>query len=133
MIHAFRNLTMRTSNRHANNIIASVMFRLAIERDECTANTSFEDQQAHFTKMMKKSIISTASCGLRIGQNTIISHTSLSENLTASLNHLKRISDFIERGDGIWYKSHSNGAIEFFDGVENENQRVEGPRLTHFR
>lgn len=56
----------------------------------------------------------------------------LANNTTSSLQHLKRIADYLELGESVWYKSHET-AIEFFDGFNEPESREEGPILTHFR
>ena len=63
-------------------------------------------------------------------------NTRISKNLMQSLNqyqaHLERISDYLIRGPGIWWKQTSEG-VEFFDGSMECDFRPEGPKLTHFR
>ena len=56
----------------------------------------------------------------------------MEKNKTAALQHLKRVSDFLELGDGVWYRVHDTG-IEFHDGFDELAYRDEGPIRTHFR
>ena len=56
----------------------------------------------------------------------------MERNRTSALEHLKRISDYLELGETVWYRVHDS-AIEFLDGFEEPSQRDEGPTPTHFR
>ena len=53
-------------------------------------------------------------------------------NQTAALEHFKRIADYLELGEGVWYKCHDS-EIEFLDGSQEEDYKGAGPVKTHFR
>ena len=62
----------------------------------------------------KKSHISNASPGqTEMGLNTGIPHAILAQYQTASLKHLRQVSDYFELGQGVWY-SNDYTAITFF-------------------
>ena len=56
----------------------------------------------------------------------------LKVNQTAALEHFKRIADYLELGEGVWYKCHDS-EIEFLDGSQEEDYKGAGPVKTHFR
>lgn len=114
-------------------MITNSLFRIAVQRKgNHTTAASFDTQNRRINDYAEKSIISKASTGVYLGRNTIVSHNKLAENTTASISHFKRVADFLELGDGVWYKVHPT-AIEFLDGYHEPASRKEGPTLTHFR
>lgn len=68
----------------------------------------------------------------RLGGNTIISHKRMEKYKTATLSHLRRVADYLERGCGVWFKIH-NEAVEFLDGDAEQDFRIQGPAKTSFR
>lgn len=121
----FRQLSLRTSNRKSEQVITNALFRLSVHRKNPAAATrsSFEVQQ---------SLISQASQGLSLGQNTAMTNEFLNAHQTASLTHLKRIGDYLELGPGTWYTVEDQ-AIVFRDGWREPEYHAEGPSRTHFR
>ena len=111
------------------------MFRLSVERlKDKNILTAFYKQQRQVLRMeQKKSHISNASSGLtKMGLNTVIPHAMLEQYQTASLEHLRQVSDYLELGQGVWYSSDDT-AITFFDGADCPESRPEGPVKMHFR
>lgn len=86
-------------------------------------STSFDRQESALTQ---------AASGVAQGANTVISSSFLTSNKTATLNHFRRIADYLELGHGVWYKVE-NSTITFFDGATELDYRTEGPTLAHFR
>jgi len=56
----------------------------------------------------------------------------LKAHKTATLHHFRRIADFLEIGEGVWFKVH-DGGVEFKDGKNCPDNYNSGPILTHFR
>ena len=107
------------------------MFRLALQRVYKDELTAFEKQNAKVESELKKSIISTSSDQLRLGVNTILPISMLTEMKTAALSHFYRISDYIELGPNVWYTVEDNHII-FHDGKDDPESR-DGPIMTHYR
>ena len=73
LLFVYRELTLRTSNRHADTIISNAMFRLTVERmKKDLSPNAFIIQDKKITKALEKSAISRASNGLFLGCNSII-------------------------------------------------------------
>ena len=111
------------------------MFRLSVERlkDKNILTAFYKQQRQVFRMEQKKSHISNASSGLtKMGLNTVIPHAMLEQYQTASLEHLRQVSDYLELGQGVWYSSDDT-AITFFDGADCPESRPEGPVKMHFR
>ena len=55
-------------------------------------------------------------------------------NCYAYQAHIERISDFLFPGKGVWWHFNNDiGTIIFHDGSAEPDERLEGPRLHHFR
>ena len=120
----FRQISRRTSNRKSEHVITNALFRLSVQRQHPAATrSSFEEQQ---------SLISRASQGLPLGQNTVIANNFLYTHQTAALTHLKRIGDYLELGPGVWYTAEDD-AIVFRDGYGEPEYHPQGPSRMHFR
>lgn len=128
----YRTLSLRTSNRHADNVITNCMFRLSLQRKYAKQTTSFDRQNARVADTMKKSPISQASSHLALGHNTIMPFSMLEVYRKSATQHMRRIADYLEMGEGVWYTIEGNNIV-FRDGAADPETQSPGPYLTSFR
>lgn len=78
-----------------------------------------------------KSRVENAAQGLPEFQGTQVKKAFLKERLHSWQCHLQRISRFLAPGE-VWWKELDDAYV-FFDGDSDNDLRVEGPVLCHFR
>lgn len=66
-------------------------------------------------------------------QNTIIPQSVLQKFSEHYQAHLERISDYLLPGPGVWWKPTTQSGIMFLDGSNEDEHRLNGPTLQHFR
>ena len=80
----------------------------------------------------KHSIIGKYAETLPPPDNTSFAHSEINSNEYQA--HLERISDFLLPGEGIWWHYDDEiMSIVFHDGKDEPNDRIQGPKLHHFR
>lgn len=62
---------------------------------------------------------------------TILTARFIQSNKVATLQHLRRVSDYIVEGEGVWYTEVDKNII-FHDGADDTTDH-EKPALYHFR
>lgn len=108
------------------------MLRLSLQKKHLKQTTSFEKQNARVANEMKKSEISKSSAHLALGHNTIMPFSMLQGYREAATQHLRRIADYIEMGEGVWYTMEGSHLV-FKDGLNDPETQEAGPYLTSFR
>ena len=116
-----KQITKRTSNNQPKHIIQNIIERIQIERSQKQQLVDQED-----------SSIKTLGNSIGPMPNTIIPTQLMVSIPNHYQAHLERISDFLSKGEGIWWKKHALG-IEFLDGSNQGDYHSLGPKLMHFR
>lgn len=116
-----KQITKRTSNNQPNHIIKNIIERLQIERSQ---KKPLVDQEDSSIKTLGNSIVPMP--------NTVIPTQLMASIPNHYQAHLERISDFLSKGEGIWWKKHPLG-IEFLDSSNQNDYHSLGPNLMHFR
>ena len=98
-------IAKRTSNNQPNHIIKNIIERIQIERSQ---KQQLVDQEDSSIKALCNSM-----------PNTVIPTQLILSIPNPYQVHLERISDFLSKGEGIWWK-HTLG-IEFLDGSDQNN------------
>ena len=125
VFNSINNITRMTSSYHPDHIIGNVFIRIQAEKDLKSLQPSISDtQEAYVTKL--------ASSLPNFG-NTVIPKQMLIRNRKVWQAHLERTCDFLLAGEGIWWRTCTNGDIEFFYAKENPEAVPQGPTLHHFR
>ncbi|CAB4035866.1 Hypothetical predicted protein [Paramuricea clavata] len=119
VFNSINSITRTTSSYHPHHIIGNVFIRLQAEKDLKSLQPSISDtQEAHVTKL---------ASSLPTFENTVIPKQMLTRNPRFWQAHLERICDFLLAGDGIWWRTCTNGDIEFFDAKGNPDAVPQGP------
>ncbi len=122
MFNQCKSITKATSNQNANQLITNILIRTQEEeKARSTLNDSFHRQESEVQKLAQ---------ALPPKENTIIPNSWISESPRQYQTHLERISDYLVKGPGLWWRSVENG-IEFFDCTHD----TEFPehQMRHFR
>jgi len=117
------DITRKTWNKHMEDLVPNAFLHIQAE-DQSHEKESFQRQEKDITKLAKS---------LPQPTNTIISKEFMIKKSSLWKAHLYRIADYLTPGPGIWWKWKEDGAVEFFDGPTEPEERPEGPVLTHFR
>lgn len=106
---------------------------MTVERKKEAKAASGFDPERQLRNALALSSIRRASSGLRLGSNSYIPNSLMALYHTASLQHLKKISDYIEVGQEVWYKADECG-LAFYDGQDERPETLQlGPRKSNFR
>lgn len=103
-----------------------------MQRKHIQKITSFDRQNSRVDTTLKQSEISKASDHLALGFNTILPFDLFEAYPSACKNHLMRIADYVELGQGHWYSIEGRNLV-FHDGKTDPDTREAGPPLTSFR
>jgi hypothetical protein len=117
-----RKTATATSNRHAENIISSLVIRLQAKTELKGVHTVVQDSE---------SSVSKASKHILPYKGTIVERSFLNSRLRSWQQHLRRRSPFLEV-ERVWWK-HLPGGYIFHDGDANDESHSEGPKLLHYR
>ena len=118
-----KEITKRTSNGHASHIIPNSLLRIQAE------NLMSEKPKPIVTQ---HSLIGKYAETLPPSQNTIFTKDEI--DCFGYQAHLERISDFLLRGEGVWWHFDDvSKCIIFHDGAEEPKSRPQGPPVHHFR
>lgn len=120
MFQQAKGITKATSNNHTEHVISNVIQRLHFEQGVENEIASQETQ------------IKSLAQALGPMENTVFPHSMLEKVSEHYQAHLERISDFLLRGPGVWWKETPRGII-FFDGSDEKEYQDDGPTLQHFR
>ena len=121
--NTIKEITKRTSNGHANHIIPNSLLRIQAEN---------MTKEKPMPVISKHSIIGKYAETLPPPDNTSFAHSEINSNEYQA--HLERISDFLLPGEGIWWHYDDEiMSIVFHDGKDEPNDRIQGPKLHHFR
>lgn len=117
------NITSKTWSRRIEDLSSNPILHAQVEK-ECKPTNVIQREEREISKL--------ATALPKMG-NTVLPKTFIDEYAGDWNAHLKTISDFLKRGEGVWWKETDESCIEFFDGPEEPSFRPEGPRLHHFR
>ncbi|CAG2195361.1 unnamed protein product [Mytilus edulis] len=117
-----RSISVRTSNRQAKYVVDNCVLRFLAKQDSEDQIDSFEHQD---------SAISQQARLLPPRGNSIIPGQLIASRHRLIQAHCQRISDFLEVGINVWWKT-SEGHVEFLDGPHENHSQDCGPNLHHF-
>jgi len=114
----------KLTNRRPGDVITPSLVRLQAEQQmaETRQGNAVKAQESQISKYHK---------ALPVFPNTIV-HRYIVKNPKEYQAHLQSISDFLVRGEGVWWQHIASG-VEFLDGPDEPNLRPQGPPLHHFR
>lgn len=93
----------------------------------------YEDDTKHTDSVaLQESEVQKLARAMGPMQNTVIPTSILTGASSHYQAHLERISDYVAKGPGVWWK-HTTKGIEFLDGDSEVDHKTEGPNLMHFR
>ena len=109
------NITKQCSNNHPQNVIDNAILRLQAESSRMMK--TLQQQEGEVKKL--------ASTWINPG-NTFFPTEDIESNCLLFQSHLERISDYLSKGPGVWWKQTPSG-IEFFDGPAEAANNSKGP------
>ena len=118
-----RRATLATSNRHAENIVITILLRLQAKKASGQTLHSVNEADSQVSK---------AAANLPKCKQTEIHKTFIATRMHSWQAHLEQISHYLVKGKGIWWKDDEN-KYYFFDGDDDPNCHPQGPILLHFR
>ena len=116
------DITMKTWSKRIEDLPRNAILHLQAEKKNAGSDYILKEER-EISKMAKS---------LPKLDNTVILKTDLEKYADDWAAHLKLIADFLEPGEGVWWKEMEDH-IEFLDGLEEACFRQEGPQLHHFR
>ena len=119
-----KDMVHKATNRKPQNVIPNILLRLQAKQKRGDMYISYHSALSRVSKAVSEL--------KHDGANTTITHSFLTGRMSSWQENLKRISPFLRRGEGVWWKSTEEG-YEFHDGREEPDFRPEGPELLHFR
>ncbi|XP_028515940.1 uncharacterized protein LOC114575385 [Exaiptasia diaphana] len=66
-------------------------------------------------------------------ENTIIPKSVLTKESREWQAHCSKLADYLQPGEGKWWKWMEDGSVMFFDAPGEDDSRPEGPSLYHYR
>lgn len=123
--HAGQQLLPATaaSNRHPQNVLYTAVLRL---QAKAAFKSGVDAQQ------VADSIVAKAGGDVPKYSGTLISKTFIQSRERSWQTHLRRISHYLLRGKGTWWKETEAG-YQFLDSDQDPPIQPEGPPLRHFR
>ena len=116
-------ITRATSNQHTNHIISNILVRLHYEKKRnVNASSTIQAQEGYVSKLVKT---------LPSRTNTLIPFNWIENSPLHYQAHLERIGDFLQQGQGGWWRFTDSG-VEYFD-METPQTPPPTPTLQHFR
>ena len=125
----FRDVAENCTNRQAQHVISTGLFRFVMSERTGETESTYEDQESAIQVSMI-SLASNAVMGL--GANSRFTHDFLQKHQTATLNHFRRIADYLELSSDTWYRVDGVG-VTFLDGDDELSSRPEGPAKCYLR
>jgi hypothetical protein len=118
-----KRIALNTTNRHADQVIPEVLFRLQMKEREGTLTSSISANQ---TK------VQTAAKSLSGYKGTVVEKEFIRCHKSSWQAHLERISNYLVHGPNIWWNDDGRSYI-FHDGDHDPDFHPIGPKLHHFR
>ena len=107
---------------HAENIIPQIMIRLQAKQEQRSTLISVQKADTQVSSIAKH---------LPKLPGTTIKRTFIKHRVASWQIHLQRISPFLTRGEGVWWK-HTDDGFRFLDGDDDPSTHDEYS-LLHFR
>ena len=117
MFNTCNGITLATSNRQANSMLNNILIRVQSQ------NKTLQKQDRE---------VRSLAASLTPFTNSKFSSEWIKQHQHVWQAHLERISDFLLCGPGVWWKDNGDH-IEFLDGPDEEDFKVQGPSLQHFQ
>ena len=115
-----KKITLNTTNRHTDQVIPEVLFRLQMKEREGTLISSIAANQ---TKAQ------AAAQSLGAYEGTAIDKEFIRHHKSSWQAHLERISNYLVYGPNVWWNDNGN----FHNGDHDLDTHPLGPKLHHFR
>ena len=129
VFNALKNISKATSSYQPDQIVGNMFIRLQAEeklKGSCPPHFSSAGTK-------QQSDVSKLASALPSFPNTLFSSNFLKKHSRSWQAHLEKIADFLVVGEGVWWTRDSEGSIQFFDGIGNEEEHEEGPHVHHYR
>lgn len=107
------------TNRQPQNVLTQVFLRLQVLLNQGKLK-------------VKETKVVRAAKGLKAYEGTSITKEFVSTRMRSWQVHLRRISPYLSRGEGVWW-TQTDTAYHFLDGEQHPNTQPQGPPLQHFR
>ena len=113
-----RRVAENCSNRQPQNVLNQVFIRLQVLLNQGNMK-------------IKESKVVRAARGLKPYAGTSIPKNFLIHRMSSWQVHLRRISPYLSKGEGVWW-TQTNTMYHFFDGEHHPNFHSQGPPLQNF-
>ena len=117
-----KKIALNTTNRHADQVVPEVLFRLQMKEREGTLISSIAAKQ---TK------VQAAAQSVGAYEGTVIDKRFVGHRRSSWQAHLERISNYLVYGPDIWWNDNGRPYV-FHDGDHDPNTHPLGPKLHHF-
>lgn len=107
------------TNRKPQNVLGQAFIRLQVLLTE-----------GHVK--VKETKVVRAARGLKPYMGTSIHKDFVQTRMRSWQAHLKRISNFLSRGEGVWW-TQTDSEYHFLDGEQHPDSHQQGPPLLHFQ
>ncbi len=120
-----KHISQRATNRKPDNVVATIL--LSMQAREQTGATST-------ISSLDKQVSMVSKVGRKVPQysGTLIKRSFINNRMPSWQAHLQRISMYLKRGEGVWWKIENNNYL-FSDSDNDPNTQPQGPTLQHFR
>ena len=119
-----KNMVHAATNRQPTTVVPNILLRLQAKQRRGDMYKAYLESSSRISKAARE-------MG-GIAHNTTIPGSFLTSRMSSWQAHCVRISPFLLRGKGTWWKTSDDG-YEFLDGSTEPEARPEGPPLHHFR
>jgi len=110
--NTIKNIAQQTSNMKTTQMLSNTLLRMEIEEEQQYLQSSATDSE-----------ISLIHKSQNVSLNTIITENDILSNKREWWCLCQRIADFLVQGEGVWFNTHENGAIEFKDSESEPDVR----------
>ena len=117
-----KQMSKGTTNHSPSHILTNAIQRLHFEESSRDDYVAKQDSE-----------VEKLSAAIPAIPNTKFSAKLVAESSTAYQRHLERISDYLSKGPDVWWKPTQDGGFEILDGEQEEESKLTGPPLLHFR
>ena len=114
-----RRIAVSCTNRQSQNVLNHVFIRLQVLLNQGNVK-------------VKESKVVRAARSLKPYASTSIPKNFIANRMRSWQVHLKRISPYLSKGEGVWW-TQTNNTYHFFDGEQHPNIHPQGPPLQNFR
>ena len=118
-----RSISLSTTNRRAENVVDNAILRFNAQQKDGMKEDSFQRQDTSIRHQAKL---------LPPRPNSSFTKQQIAYRPYLFQCHMQRVADFMEPGEGVWWKSHQN-RVEFLDGPDEAEFKDAGPQLHYFR